>query len=241
MEMPLLSHLMELRTRLLRTFLAIIVIFVPLYWHANDIYLFVTEPLLAYLPVDSSMIATEVASPFLTPFKLSVVLAFFLSAPVFLYQLWRFVSPGLYKAEKLFALPMMLVSVLLFYSGIVFAYYAVMPLIFQFTTSVVPAGVAVMTDISRYLDFVLKLFFAFGVAFQIPVAVMILIRSGATSIQGLREKRPYVVVGCFAFGMLLTPPDVVSQVLLAAPMWLLYELSILLGHLVPSSSEDTDS
>lgn len=240
MEMPLLSHLIELRTRLLHTLLATILLFVPLYWYANELYLFVADPLLAYLPVDSSMIATEVASPFLTPFKLAAVLAFFAAAPLILYQLWRFVSPGLYKKEKFFVLPMMLASVLLFYGGIAFSYYAVMPLIFQFTTSVAPEGVTVMTDISRYLDFILKLFFAFGVAFQMPVAVMLLIKSGVASVQGLRQKRPYVVVGCFAFGMLLTPPDVVSQVLLAVPMWLLYEVGMVLGTLVTTTADDDD-
>lgn len=228
-EQPLMSHLLELRLRLLYILAVVLALFVPLYFFANDLYLFVAEPLLVWLPVASSMIATEVASPFFTPFKLALIFSVFMAMPFVLYQAWRFIAPGLYMKEKRFVLPMLISSIVLFYGGIVFAYYAVMPLIFQFTTSVVPQGVAVMTDISKYLDFILKLFFAFGLAFEIPIVTMLLVRSGASTVPSLRRKRPFIVVGCFAFGMLLTPPDVISQVLLAVPMWLLYELGLILS------------
>ncbi len=226
---PLIAHLIELRSRILKSLMAILVIFLPMFYFANDLYSFISDPLRAYLPEGTTMIATEVASPFLTPFKLSLVLAIFVAIPFILHQIWSFISPGLYTNERRFALPLLTSSVILFYAGIAFAYYIVFPLIFSFFTSVAPAGVTVMTDINSYLDFVLKLFFAFGVAFEIPIATVLLVWSGATTVENLRRKRPYVVVGCFVLGMLLTPPDVLSQVLLAVPMWCLFETGILIS------------
>ncbi len=229
---PLVAHLTELRDRLLRAVLAILVAFVGLFPFANDIYTFISEPLRSLLPPGSSMIATEVASPFLTPFKLTLVLAIFAAIPVILYQLWAFIAPGMYHKEKRIAFPLLASSVILFYAGAAFAYFIVFPLIFAFFTSVGPTDVAVMTDINSYLDFVLKLFFAFGIAFEIPIVAVILIWSGMTTAAQLAKKRPYIIVGCFVFGMLLTPPDIISQALLAVPMWMLFELGIVFGRLL---------
>ena len=184
------------------------------------------------------MIATEVASPFLTPFKLALVLAIFLAIPVILHQCWAFVAPGLYSNEKKIALPLLVSSIILFYSGMAFAYYVVFPLVFGFFTSIAPAGVTIMTDINKYLDFVLKLFFAFGLAFEIPIATLLLLWTGATTVDSLKSKRAYVIVGCFILGMLLTPPDVISQILLAVPMWLLFELGIFFGRFI---NQDADA
>ncbi len=227
---PLVAHLTELRDRLLRALLAVLLAFLGLFPFANTIYAFVSEPLRALLPEGSRMIATEVASPFLTPFKLTLVVAIFIAIPVILYQIWAFVAPGMYRNEKRIAFPLLASSVVLFYAGAAFAYFVVFPLIFAFFTSAGPADVAVMTDINRYLDFVLKLFFAFGVAFEIPIAAVILIWSGITTAEGLAKKRPYIIVGCFVFGMLLTPPDIISQSLLAIPMWMLFELGVFFGR-----------
>ncbi|MFG6159089.1 twin-arginine translocase subunit TatC [Halomonas sp. 1390] len=231
-QAPLIEHLIELRSRLMRAVIAILVIFLGLYAFANDIYLFVAQPLMALLPEGSQMIATEVASPFLAPFKLTLVVAVFAAVPYVLHQAWAFVAPGLYDNEKALALPILASSIALFYGGAAFAYYVVFPLLFQFFTQTGPENVAVMTDINQYLNFVLKLFFAFGVAFEIPIATFLLILSGATTVESLSKKRPYVVLGCFVIGMLLTPPDVVSQSLLAVPMYLLYEVGLLFGRLV---------
>lgn len=230
--LPLIAHLTELRDRLLRMILAVLIVFVVLFPFANDIYAFVSEPLRDLLPDDASMIATEVASPFLTPFKLTLFTALFVAIPYVLYQVWAFVAPGMYRKEKRFALPILASSVALFYLGAAFAYFVVFPLIFAFFTSVAPEGIAIMTDINRYLDFVLKLFFAFGVAFEIPIAALILIWAGITTPDDLAKKRPYIIVGCFVFGMLLTPPDVISQSLLALPMWLLFEAGVFAGRLM---------
>ena len=238
---PLVDHLIELRSRVLRSLVAVFIIFLPLFYFANDIYGFVSEPLRAFLPEGATMIATEVASPFLTPFKLTLVLAIFIAIPFILHQVWSFIAPGLYKNEKRVAFPLLVSSILLFYAGIAFAFYVVFPLIFGFFTSVAPAGVTVMTDINRYLDFVLKLFFAFGIAFEIPIATILLVWTGATDIEGLRRKRAYVVVGCFVVGMLLTPPDIISQILLALPMWLLYEIGILFSIFLVRPESDTDA
>jgi sec-independent protein translocase protein TatC len=239
---PLLAHLAELRMRVLRAVLAVLIAFFPLFYVANELYAFVSAPLRAVLPEGSTMIATEVASPFLTPFKLAFVLAFFLAIPYVLHQIWSFVSPGLYKHEKRLAIPLLVSSVLLFYAGMAFAYYAVFPLVFAFLTSVGPEDVAIATDINAYLSFVLKLFFAFGFAFEIPVATLLLVWSGATDVASLKAKRAYVVVGCFVTGMLLTPPDVISQILLALPMWLLYEVGILFSAvLVRKKKEDAEA
>ncbi|MDI5890177.1 twin-arginine translocase subunit TatC [Halomonas rhizosphaerae] len=236
-QAPLIEHLIELRSRLMRAVIAILVIFLGLYAFANDIYSFVAQPLMALLPEGSQMIATEVASPFLAPFKLTLVVAVFAAIPYVLHQAWAFVAPGLYDNEKALALPILASSVALFYGGAAFAYYVVFPLLFQFFTQTGPENVAVMTDINQYLNFVLKLFFAFGVAFEIPIATFLLILSGATTVESLSKKRPYVVLGCFVIGMLLTPPDVVSQSLLAVPMYLLYEVGLLFGRLVRRKRE----
>ena len=224
--------MVELRDRLLRAVLSVLVVFICLFPFANDIYAFVSEPLRELLPQGSSMIATEVASPFLTPFKLTLVVALFVAIPYVLFQVWAFVAPGMYRKEKRIALPLLASSVLLFYSGAAFAYFVVFPLIFAFFTSVGPSDITVMTDINRYLDFVLKLFFAFGIAFEIPIAAVILILTGVTTPDKLASKRPWIIVGCFVAGMLLTPPDVISQSLLALPMWLLFELGILFGRIL---------
>ncbi len=225
-EQPFVSHLMELRDRLLRSVVVIAVVFLALFPFANDIYTLVADPLMAHLPEGTSMIATEVASPFLTPFKLSLVAAIFLSMPFILYQLWAFVAPGLYQHEKRMAIPLVASSTVLFYVGMVFAYYVVFPLVFAFLTGTAPEGVTVATDISRYLDFVLTLFFAFGIAFEMPIATIILVWMGITTPESLSQKRPYIIVGVFCVGMFLTPPDVISQTLLALPMWILFELGL---------------
>lgn len=227
---PFVAHLIELRDRVLRSLLVIGLLFAMMFPFGNLIYEFVSAPLRALLPANSSMIATQVMSPFLTPFKLSLVAALFASMPFTLYQVWAFVAPGLYRRERHIVIPLFVSSVALFYAGMAFAYYVVFPIIFGFFTSVAPSGVTVMTDISQYLDFVLTLFFAFGVAFEIPVATVILIWMGVVSAATLAEKRPYVIVGCFVVGMVLTPPDVFSQTMLAVPMWLLFEAGLFCGR-----------
>ena len=224
---PLVEHLSELRSRLLYALMSVLIIFLPLFYFANEIYIYISEPLRMFLPEGTNMIATEVASPFLAPFKLALVLSVFIAMPYILHQIWSFIAPGLYVNEKRVATPLLISSIVLFYTGIAFAFYVVFPLVFGFFTSVAPEGVTVMTDINRYLDFVLKLFFAFGVAFEIPIATVLLIWTGATTPQSMAAKRPYVIVACFVVGMLLTPPDVISQILLALPMWLLFEAGII--------------
>ena len=240
-QMPLVAHLTELRSRLLRIVLIWLVIFLGLFYFANDLYTFISEPLRAYLPEGASMIATDVASPFLTPFKLALICALFLAMPFILHQFWGFIAPGLYKHEKRIALPLLASSIILFYSGMAFAYFVVFPLVFGFFTSVAPEGVTVMTDISAYLDFVMTLFLAFGLSFEIPVATVLLVLAGAVDVAKLKQIRGYVIVGCFVISMLLTPPDVISQTLLAVPMWLLYEVGILFaGVLKPVKREGAD-
>ena len=229
---PFMAHLIEFRDRVLRAVASIVIIFIGLFSFSNQLYLYVSEPLRQYLPESSTMIATDVASPFLTPFKLTLVLSMFAAMPYILYQVWAFVAPGLYQREKKIVVPLFMSSVFLFYAGMAFAYYVVFPLVFMFFTSVGPEGVAIMTDIRSYLDFVLKLFFAFGISFEIPIAVVILSWMGAVDPNSLAKKRPYVFVFCFIFGMLLTPPDILSQTLLAIPMWLLFEVGIVFGRLV---------
>lgn len=228
------QHLLELRSRILKSLVAVLVVFAALFYFSNDIYVYISEPLRASLPEGSTMIATEVTSPFLAPFKLTMVLSFFVAVPFILHQAWAFISPGLYQHEKKIAIPLLVASIVLFYTGIAFAYSVVFPLIFSFFTKVGPESVTMMTDINSYLDFILKLFFAFGVAFEIPVATVLLVWSGVTTVASLREKRPYVVVGCFVIGMIMTPPDVISQSLLAIPMWLLFESGILFSRLIKS-------
>ncbi|MBT5388943.1 MAG: twin-arginine translocase subunit TatC [Porticoccaceae bacterium] len=233
---PFMDHLIEFRDRVLRMFIAVLVIFAGLFSFSQELYLYVSEPIREYLPASSTMIATEVASPFLTPFKLTLVLSLFAAMPYILYQVWAFVAPGLYQREKKIVLPLFLSSVLLFYGGMAFAYYVVFPLVFMFFTSIAPEGISLMPDIRSYLDFVLKLFFAFGLSFEIPIAVVILSWMGALDPDNLAKKRPYVFVLCFVLGMLLTPPDIISQTLLAIPMWLLFEVGILFGRLVKPAS-----
>ena len=238
---PLVAHLTELRDKLLRAILAVLIVFIGLFPFANDIYAFVSEPLRALLPEGATMIATEVASPFLTPFKLTLVAATFIAIPYVLYQAWSFIAPGMYRHEKRLAIPLLVSSILLFYAGAAFAYYVVFPLIFAFFTSVGPPDVAIMTDINRYLDFVLKLFFAFGLAFEIPIAAVLLIWAGITTPEALAKKRPYIIVGCFVFGMLLTPPDIISQSLLAIPMWILFEFGVFFGKFIRTREQGEES
>tara|TARA_R110001599_G_C12033007_1_gene640304 strand:- start:101 stop:736 length:636 start_codon:yes stop_codon:yes gene_type:complete len=206
----------------------------------NDLYYIVSEPLRVFLPEGSTMIATDVASPFFTPFKLTLMTSVFIGMPYLLYQIWSFIAPALYNKEKRIAIPLLLSSIVLFYLGMAFAYFVVFPLVFGFFTSAGPEGVAIMTDISRYLDFVLKLFFAFGLAFEIPIATILLVTAGITTTENLREKRPYVIVGCFVVGMLLTPPDVISQLLLAIPMWLLFEMGIIFASMLKKSAKTAE-
>ena len=229
--MPLVAPLTELRDKLLRALLAVLLIFLGLFPFSNDLYAFVSQPLRAILPDGGNMIATDVTTPFFTPFKLTLVAAIFLSMPYVLYQAWSFIAPGMYRHEKRLAIPLLASSVLLFYAGAAFAYF----LVFGFFTSVAPEGVAIMTDINSYLDFVLKLFFAFGLAFEIPIAVILLIWTGITTPEALANKRRYVIVGCFVVGMILTPPDVFSQTMLAVPMWMLFELGIYFGRWIKRS------
>ena len=231
-EAPFMSHLVELRDRLLRAVLVVLVIFLGLFTFSNELYSLLAEPLLIHLPKGSSMIATEVASPFLTPFKLSMVMAVFIGMPFILYQLWAFIAPGLYKHEKSLAFPLLFSSIILFYLGMVFAYFVVFPLMFQFFTGIALEGVTMMTDITKYLDFVLKMFFAFGIAFEVPIATIIVIATGMTTADKLAAKRPYIIVVAFIAGMLLTPPDVVSQMLLAIPMWILFEIGLIFSKLI---------
>ena len=235
-KQPLMAHLLELRNRLLRIFIVVLVVFAALFPFSESLYLYISEPLREFLPSSSTMIATEVTSPFLTPFKLALVSAMFISMPYTLYQLWAFVAPALYQQEKKVAVPLFCASVILFYTGMAFAYYLVFPLVFMFFTSVAPEEISVMPDIRAYLDFVLKLFMAFGLSFQIPIAVVILSWVGTVNPDKLAKKRPYVFVLCFIIGMLLTPPDIISQALLAIPMWLLFEVGILFGRLVSNKS-----
>jgi len=239
-QQPLISHLIELRDRLLRGVLAVLIIALCLLPFSNELYHFLAEPLLSQLPETSTMIATEVASPFLTPFKLTLSLAILLAIPVLLYQLWAFIAPGLYDNERKMVFPLLFASTILFFLGIIFAYFVIFPLVFGFLTQAAPEGVAVMTDISSYLDFVLKLFFAFGVAFEVPIATLLLIWSGISSVKSLTEKRPYIVVGAFVIGMLLTPPDVISQTLLALPIWLLFELGLFCARWLPNKKINND-
>ncbi|MCH8104944.1 MAG: twin-arginine translocase subunit TatC [Proteobacteria bacterium] len=228
----LMSHLVELRDRVVRMVLSILIIFLSLFYWANDIYSYLAEPLTRHLPEGSTMIAIDVASPFLTPFKLVLMLSVFLSMPVILYQFWAFVAPGLYQKEKRIAGPLLVSSIFLFYAGMAFAYYVVFPLVFGFFTSVGPEMVNISTDIGRYLDFVLALFFGFGLAFEVPIATIILVSVGVTTPKKLGEKRPYVIVAAFILGMFLTPPDVISQVLLAIPMWVLFEVGIIASSII---------
>ena len=230
-EQPLVSHLLELRTRLIRIASGILLVFVGLSPFSNPIYTALAKPLTRYMPAQSSMIAIDVLSPFLTPLKFTLILAVFITVPWTFYQIWAFVAPGLYQREKRMVLPILLSSTLLFYCGMAFAYYGIMPVFFYFITHTAPEGVAIMTDINRYLDFVMMMFFAFGVAFEVPVATVILALAGILTPEAMAAKRSYVIVGVFVIGMLLMP-DVISQTLLAMPMWLLFEAGIYISRLL---------
>lgn len=241
-DQPLIAHLIELRDRTIRVLISVLIFFLAFIAFANDLYAYLAAPLQSLLPEGSSMIATQVASPFLAPFKLALYLSLYCSAPVILYQLWGFIAPGLYQNEKKLAAPLLISSIILFYAGMAFAYFLVFPLVFGFFTTVGPSGVTVMTDIDAYLSFVLKLFLAFGLAFEIPIATMLLIKAGVSSVESLKQKRPYVFIGCFVVGMLVTPPDVISQTLLAVPMWLLFEAGLVGARFIgaPLKSQQTD-
>jgi sec-independent protein translocase protein TatC len=237
LEQPFISHLIELRDRILRVVLCVLAVFLGLAYYANDIYALLAGPLMKHMPANSTMIAIEVASPFFTPFKLALVVAVFISVPYILYQFWAFVAPGLYKQERRLILPLLIASTFLFYLGVAFAYFVVFPLIFGFLTAAAPPGVAVMTDITQYLDFVLTMFFAFGICFEVPILTIVLVWAGLVTPRELAEKRPYVIVGAFIVGMVLTPPDAISQTLLAIPMWMLFELGLLSSRLFARNTE----
>ncbi len=237
-DQPLITHLVELRDRMMRVLAVVLLFFLVFIVFANDLYSYLADPLQSLLPEGSSMIATQVASPFLAPFKLALYLSVYCGAPMILYQLWGFIAPGLYQNEKRLAAPLLISSIILFYAGMAFAYFAVFPLVFGFFTSVGPSGVTVMTDIDAYLSFVLKLFLAFGLAFEIPVATILLVKAGVASPESLKRKRPYVFISCFVVGMLITPPDVISQTLLAVPMWLLFEVGLIGSKLFSSGAKN---
>ena len=228
----LISHLLELRSRLLRSVAAVLLCMVALLPFANRLYTLLAQPMMQSLPQGASMIATGVAAPFMVPFKFAMMLSVYLAMPYLLYQAWAFVAPGLYRRERVFALPLLVSSVVLFYTGMAFAYFAVFPVIFGFFASTAPVGVLVMTDVSSYLDFALTLFLAFGVAFEVPVVVVLLVLLGFVDVAALRQARPYVIVGAFVVGMLLTPPDMFSQTLLAVPICLLYEVGLQVARMV---------
>lgn len=230
-EQTLMDHLIELRDRLLHMVLAILIVFVALFAFSEDIFTIAAQPLLELMPEGTSMIATGVTSPFLVPFKLVLLLSVLLTIPYLLHQIWAFIAPGLYVHEKRLATPLLISSVILFYCGIAFAYFVIFPILFGFFIGIAPDGVAVMTDIGQYLDFIIAIFLAFGIAFEVPVATFLLIAAGVTSVEKLAEKRPYIIIGAFVVGMLLTPPDVISQSLLAVPIWLLFELGLISSRL----------
>ena len=244
-EGTLISHLLELRDRLLRALIAVFVIFLPLVFFSNDLFTFVARPLIEKLPEGTSLIATSVVAPFMTPLKLALIAAIFVAMPYVLYQIWGFVAPGLYRREKRFALPLFASSVVLFYTGVAFAYFIVFPLMFAFLTTTTPAGVRMMTDMSSYLDFTLLLFFAFGIAFEVPVAVVLLASTGLVKVETLKKNRGYVLLGIFVVAAFLTPPDAISQSFMAIPMYILYELGILFaqylarGRAAEAATQDT--
>ena len=235
------GHLLELRRRLLYWIATLLAMFFVLFPFQNRVFDFVATPMLKHLPAGSSMIATSVTSPFMTPMKLTLMVALFLSVPVFLYHLWRFISPALYKSERRMFLPLLASSVVLFYCGVAFAYFVLFPVAFAFLTSVAPAGVKIMTDINAYLDFVLTIFFAFGLAFEVPVAIVLTVWAGLTTPGKLRKLRPYALVGAFIAGMILSPPDVVSMTLLSVPIYLLYEIGMLMAHILVPGARRVDA
>ena len=229
-EGTLVSHLLELRDRLLRSVVAVILVSLPLLWLSQQLFTFVTHPLIEKLPAGTSLIATSVVAPFMAPLKLALIAAVFIAMPYVLYQAWAFIAPGLYRHERRFAVPLLVSSIVLFYTGVAFAYYVVFPLMFAFLTSTTPEGVQLMADMSSYLDFVMLLFFAFGIAFEVPVAVVLLVATGLVKVETLRRQRGYVIIGIFVVAAFLTPPDAVSQCFMAIPMWLLFEFGILLAQ-----------
>ena len=240
-EGTLISHLLELRDRLLRAVIAIVVCFVPLAFFQDELFTLVARPLIDKLPEGTSLIATSVVSPFMAPLKLSLIVAIFAAMPFVLFQIWAFVAPGLYKHEKRFAFPLVVSSIFLFYAGVAFAYYIVFPLMFQFLAKTTPVGVKMMTDIANYLDFVLLLFFAFGIAFEVPVAVVLLAATGIVKVESLKKHRGYVVLGIFVVAAFLTPPDAVSQTFMAVPMYALYELGILFASFIQKNRTVTQA
>jgi sec-independent protein translocase protein TatC len=231
-EGTLMSHLLELRDRLMKAMLALLVMFIPCAIFANELFTLIAEPLLAKLPEGTTLIATSVVSPFMTPFKLAFYVALFAAMPVVLYQIWAFVAPGLYKREKRFAVPLLVSSVFLFYSGVLFAYYVVFPVMFSYLVGTAPSGVSYMPDIAAYLDFILTMFFAFGVAFEVPVAVVLLVLTGLVKVESLGKNRGYVIIGIFIVAAFLTPPDAISQTIMAVPMWLLYEGGLVMARVM---------
>jgi sec-independent protein translocase protein TatC len=235
------AHLVELRTRLLNSVVAVLLVFICLFPWASNLYTLLAQPLLAKLPKGGQMIATDVTTPFFVPLKVAMMAAFLIALPYILYQIWRFVAPGLYAHEKRLVWPLIIASTALFFCGMAFAYFVVFPVVFGFITSSAPQGVAVMTDIDKYLSFVLSMFMAFGITFQVPVAVVLLVRMGFVSVAKLREIRPYVIVGAFIVGAIFTPPDVVSQFMLAMPLWLLYEAGIVVASCSKPAKKTTDA
>ncbi|MCB1583819.1 MAG: twin-arginine translocase subunit TatC [Marinicella sp.] len=239
-EQPLISHLIELRSRLIKSLVSVLVLILVMMPFATEIYTIIAYPVIKNLSQGTEMIATGVLSPFLTPFKMVVILAFMVSMPIIIYQIWAFIAPGLYKSEKRIATPILISSIVLFYLGCAFAYFVVFPIIFVFLPNIAIEGVTYMPDINSYLDIVVRLFFAFGLAFEIPVAVIILIILGVTSAEKLAKSRSYVIVGCFVIGMILTPPDPTSMILMAIPMWILFEFGIIMGQLLRKKSQQND-
>ena len=226
-EMTFVQHLVELRDILLRSVIAILVVFISLFPFANEVYSFIAAPIISVLPEGGNIIAIGVISPFLTPLKMALIMAVYIAMPYLLYQIWKFIAPALYKREKQMVMPLVISSTILFYAGLLFSFYVVFPVIFGFLSDIGPSTVDFTPDIQYYLDFVLKVSFAFGVAFEVPIATILLIMFGATTIENLKKNRPYVVIGAFILGMLLTPPDIISQTLIAIPMWLLFEAGLI--------------
>jgi sec-independent protein translocase protein TatC len=231
-EGTLMSHLLELRDRLMKAMLAVLLLFIPCAIFANELYSLVAQPLLDKLPQGTTLIATSVVSPFMTPFKLAFYCALFAAMPVVLYQIWAFVAPGLYRREKRFAVPLLVSSVFLFYAGVLFAYFVVFPVMFSYLVGTAPAGVSYMPDIAAYLDFILTMFFAFGAAFEVPVAVVLLVLTGLVKVESLGRNRGYVIIGIFIVAAFLTPPDAISQTIMAVPMWLLYEGGLVMARVM---------
>ena len=240
LEGTLISHLLELRTRLMRAFVAVVLIFIPLAFFSNQLFEWLSHPLLQQLPAHSTLISTSITAPFATPLKLSFVVALVLAMPYVLYELWAFVAPGLYRHEKGFAVPLLVSSVILFYTGVAFAYYLVFPLIFNFFVNTTPRGVQMLADISTYMDFVLMLLFSFGIAFEVPVAVVLLVMTGIVPLRKLTQIRGYVLIAVFIIAAILTPPDAISQTVMAVPMYLLYEGGILFARLMTRSRARRD-